>query len=99
MNPYLLFLIMALVGGVFGSIVVVLVGYKWGVFAAMQALAADSPKWKAYALAMIPPGAFSVAFHFDQSLAPFAFQTFCALATPAALGTFIRYNRGNHLSL
>jgi len=81
-----------------GAVLVVLVGYKWGAYAASQALEAQSPKWKAYFLALIPPAAFALTLVFN-SMWPYAFQSFWALATPAVVATGFRYNRGRQEEL
>ena len=96
MNAYLVFLIGVLIGAVLGAVAVIVIGYKWGTFAALQALAYNSPKWKAYVLALLPPAAFAVTLLFDGGWSAFAGQTFWALATPAVVGTCWKYNRGRY---
>ncbi len=96
MDPYALLVIVCLLVGSTGVGLTVFLGYKWGKFAALQALAQDSPKWKAYVLALLPPAAFAVTLLFDGNLEPFAAETFWALATPAAIGACARINYGSH---
>jgi hypothetical protein len=99
MNLHVLFLVAGLVAGLLGTGLLVLLGYKWGTFAALQALARNSPKWKAYALALMPPAAFAVALLFDGSLEPFAGTVFWVLATSAAIGACVRINHSSHSML
>ena len=96
MNLYVIFLIAAALAGLVGGAGLILAGYKWGSFAALQALAQNSPKWKAYLLAMLPPGGFALAFLMDANLSPFASEMFWTLATPAVIGACFKYNRGNY---
>ena len=96
MNLHVLSLCVGLVAGVLGAGIVVVLGYKWGTFAALKALAENSPKWKAYLLALVPPAAFAFTLLFDGTLEPFAYKTFCALAVPAAIGTCVRINHGTY---
>ena len=96
MKLYVVYQILLLAGGLLFAAAVVYIGYKWGVFAALQALAQNSPKWKAYALALIPPTGFALSLLFDCHLSAFASQTFCALATPAMIGTCFKYNRASY---
>ena len=93
MNLYVLSLVALLVIGLLGSGLVIFIGYKWGSFAALQALAENSPKWKAYFLALLPPAAFALTFLFDGSLQPFASETFWALSTPAVIVTCVQINQ------
>ena len=96
MSPYVLLVVVSLLAGLIGVALVVLLGYKWGKFAALQALAQNSPKWKAYALALLPPAALAVTLLYDGGLQPFAAETFWVLATPAAIGACARINHGSH---
>jgi len=96
MNAEVYLLVLQLVGGICLGFIILLAGYKWGSFSARQALAANSPKWKAYVLALIPPAAFAVGLHFDGEMARFAGRSFWSLATPAVLATCYKYNAGRH---
>ena len=92
MNVQVMLLCAGLLGGTVGVGLLILMGYKWGKFAALKALAEDSPKWKAYLLALLPPAAFAVTLLLDSSLGPFAGKLFCVFATPATIGTCVRIN-------
>lgn len=96
MSGQVLILSAGLVAGMVGAGLILLLGYSWGKFAALKALAENSPKWKAYLVALLPPAAFAATLLLDGTLGPFAHQTFLALATPAAFGTCIRINHGSY---
>jgi succinate-acetate transporter protein len=80
-------------GGVIAALIVVL-GYKWGSFASLQAFKEHSRKWKAYALALIPPLAMALTLTMShpQQLG-LAYKTFWAVAAPTIIGACIGYNR------
>ena len=92
MNLYLTFLVLIFLVGCSAAAGVAFLGYKWGAFAALEALAQNSPKWKAYVLSLLPPAAFALAFLFDVHLSRFAYQAFWVLTTPALIGTCFTYN-------
>ena len=96
MNMQLMFLTAGLLVVLAGVFLVVWMGYKWGKFAAFKAIAENSPKWKAYMLAVLPPAAFAVALLFDGTLEQFACKIFCGLAVPAMLGTCVRINYSSY---
>lgn len=98
MNVYVAFVLATLAAAILFLSVVLVVGYKWGSFAALKALAQNSPKWKAYFLALVPPAAFAITFLFDGNLSPIAHKTFVLLATPAVIGTGLKYNRSSYLT-
>jgi len=95
MDLYLLSLSVGPVGSTVAVGLVLMIGYQWGKYAAMTALAKNSPKWKAYALALLPPAVFAAAMFLDGTLQPVAGQTFLALATPASIGACVRINYGS----
>lgn len=90
---YVAFMVSLLVAGALGLLTLIYIGFRWGAFAALKARAQNSPKWQAYFLSLLPPAAFAAAFLFDGNLSPHASQAFMALATPAVMGTCLRYNR------
>ena len=94
MSTQVMALTLVLAAALVASFLILLTGYRWGAFAALQALRNHSPKWKAYCAALIPPAALATTLLLDAHLAPMAHGTFWAFATPAALGTCFRYNRG-----
>lgn len=96
MDLYIAFLVLVLVVGFSIAAMITFAGYKWGVFAALQALAQNSPKWKAYVLSLLPPATFALTFLFDAHLSQFAYKVFWVLATPALIGTCFKYNRGSY---
>jgi hypothetical protein len=96
MDGQVLILGAVLVAGVLGAGLILVLGYTWGKFAALKALAESSPKWKAYLVALLPPAAFAATLLLDGTLGPFAYQMFFALATPAAFGTCVRINHGSY---
>ena len=96
MNGQVLFLGVGLAASVLGAGVVLLLGYKWGKFAALKALAENCPKWQAYLAALVPAAAFAAALLVDGTLAVHVCQSFCILATPAAIGTCVRFNHGSY---
>jgi len=71
---------------------VFLAGYCWGKHAARTALAQDSPKWKGYVLALLPPATFAIALFVDGISQQLVGQAFLALATSATIGACMRFN-------
>ncbi len=96
MNLHVLFLISGLAAGLIGAALVIWMGYRWGKFAALKAIAENSPKWKAYVLTLLPPAAFAIALLFDGTLEVFAYKSFCLLAVPAVLGACVRINHSSY---
>jgi len=68
------------------------VGWRWGAFAARQALIAGSPKWKAYVVALIIPAALSAGLCSRADWVSIAAQIFLWMATPALIKASLRYN-------
>ena len=96
MNMDVVLLSAGLFAGVVGAALVIWLGYRWGRFAALKAMTENSPKWKAYLVALLPPVAFTVALLFDGAFEPFAYKTFCLLAFPVVLGTCVRINHSSY---
>ena len=96
---YVGFLLGVLALGIIALAGAVVAGYRWGRFAATKARSQDGAKWQAYLLALLPPAAFALTFLLDGTLSPFAAQAFTGLAAPAAVGTCLRYNRGEQALL
>jgi len=72
--------------------VLIYVGWRWGAFAARQALMAGSPKWKAYVVALIIPAALSAGLCSRAGWVSIAVQIFLWMATPAFITASLRYN-------
>lgn len=95
MNGQLLFLAIGLAAGTLGATLILLLGYKWGKFAALKALAEDCPKWQAYLVALVPAAAFAAALLVDGTLITLACKSFWVLSAPAAIGACVRFNHGS----
>ena len=87
-------LILDVAYGVLIAAGVIVLGFKWGSFASLQAIKAHSRKWKAYALALIPPLAMSLTLTMShpQELR-LAYKTFWTVAAPTVIGACFGYNR------
>lgn len=78
-----------------GVLGILLAGYRWGDFAAGELRAHNGAKWKAYVASMVPSAAFSLSFHFDPSLAPYAPHAFYLIASASMAGVFLRWHSKN----
>ena len=83
--PFLLQLLL----GVF----ILMVGHKWGRFAARQVHDSGQSKWKAYALALLPPATVWVAFAAQSSLRGFACTVFWMMSSTAIVAACAQYNQ------
>jgi len=78
-----------------GVLGILLAGYRWGDFAAGELRAVNGSKWKAYIASLVPSAAFSLSFHFDPWLAPYAAQAFYVVASASLAGVFLRWHAKN----
>ena len=79
------------------GVFILLVGHKWGRFAARQVLHFKQAKWKAYALALLPPATVWVLFILEPQLRGFASTIFWTMSSTAVVSAGAQYNQDGWL--
>jgi hypothetical protein len=74
------------------GVLILLVGHKWGRFAARQILDSGQGKWKTYALALLPSAAVWVVFVVEPHLRGSANAIFWTMSSAAVVAACAQYN-------
>ncbi|MDP2999050.1 MAG: hypothetical protein Q8N47_16295 [Bryobacterales bacterium] len=75
------------------GVFILLVGHKWGRFAARQVLDSGQSKWKAYALALLPSATVWVVFAVQPNLRGLAGTVFWTMSSTAVVAACAQYNQ------